>query len=312
MLATLAENGYEDKLTRMLAFSFENFRDRASRDSAVWLYKTYRDAAWYKKAAMSDEKELITLIYILDATFREISNQHETSENKRTNKQVFTILFKEGLVTTYFEKADVDNIIRINTLLEDVKDLDPEIKLNLRNYILDRHPEFKFRGADIREQAPRGLIVTQEKYDEKKKQLSHILEVEVPANSKEIAFALSLGDLRENAEYKAGKERQEILNTTIAKLKDEIDRAQLFDTRSVNTTRVSFGTQIKLRNNGTGTSEIFTILGPWESDPDNKIISYLSPFGNAVMNRKPDETFEFKLNDEKVSYTVVEITAAKL
>jgi transcription elongation factor GreA len=136
------------------------------------------------------------------------------------------------------------------------------------------------------------------------------MEVEVPANSKDIAFALSLGDLRENAEYKAAKEKQEILNSQAAKLKDEIERAQLFDPSGVNTGRVSFGTKVVLYNNASGQDEEYTILGPWESDPANRIISYLSPFGGALLNKKAGEQFNFSINDQKVSYLVKAISAA--
>jgi transcription elongation factor GreA len=138
------------------------------------------------------------------------------------------------------------------------------------------------------------------------------MDVEVPANSKEIAFALSLGDLRENAEYKAAKEKQEILNSTAAKLKEEIERAQIFDPNTVTSDRVSFGTKIVLSNDTTGREEEYTILGPWESDPENRIISYLSPFGNAILNKTSGESFIFSRNDEKLSYTVKQITKAAL
>jgi transcription elongation factor GreA len=133
--------------------------------------------------------------------------------------------------------------------------------------------------------------------------------VEVPANSKEIGFALSLGDLRENAEYKAAKEKQGILESTVTKLKDEIGRAQLFDPGTINLGRVSFGTKVLLANDSNGEKEEYTILGPWESDPDNRIISYLSPLGGAILNKKIGESFNFTINEEKVSYTVQGIQA---
>jgi transcription elongation factor GreA len=155
-------------------------------------------------------------------------------------------------------------------------------------------------------------MVTAAMYEQKQKQLAHIMDVEVPANSKEIAFALSLGDLRENAEYKAAKEKQELLNSTVAKLKDEIERAQLFDPAAVNTNRVSFGTKVTLHNAGDGKEEEYTILGPWESDPDNNIISYLSPFGSAILNREVGEKIDFSINDEKVSYVLKQIEAVQV
>jgi transcription elongation factor GreA len=148
-------------------------------------------------------------------------------------------------------------------------------------------------------------------YAQKQRQLNHIMEEEVPTNSKEIAFALSLGDLRENAEYKAAKEKQEILNSQVAKLKDEIDRAQIFDPASVSTGRVSFGTKAVLVNNANQQKDVFTILGPWESDPANRVISYLSPFGNAMLNKAEGEQFDFSVGEEKVTYTVEAISAVE-
>jgi transcription elongation factor GreA len=190
-----------------------------------------------------------------------------------------------------------------------VKDLDPAIKMGLRKKITEKFNDFKFFGEEEKATVSRGLIVTAEKYEEKQKYLQHILDVEVPTNSKEIAYALSLGDLRENAEYKAAKEKQDILNSTVAKLKNEIERAQLFDKSSLSTGRVSFGTRVTLINQSTGNKEEYVIMGPWESDPDRNIISYLSPFGSKLVNRRVGESFEFIINERKYNYTVSGISA---
>jgi transcription elongation factor GreA len=245
----------------------------------------------------------------LAITYRDLENHRDTSENRKINKQVYTILFKEGVLDKFINNADADTIMRIYTFINDVKDLDPADKLRLRSRILDKYPGFKFLGDVEKTVITRGLMVTAAMYEEKQRQLAHIMEIEVPANSKEIAFALSLGDLRENAEYKAAKEKQEILNSTVAKLKDEIERAQLFDPKTINTNRVSFGTKVALLNNSSGNKEEFTILGPWESDPENRIISYLSPFGGTILNKIVGEVFDFSINNEKISYKVEEITA---
>jgi transcription elongation factor GreA len=309
IVTRLEEAGQQDKLKAMTIDCFENFRDH--KEALVWLYKNAADSGWFRDAGISFEKQLITLIHILDLTYRDIENHRDTTENRKINKQVYAILFKDGTLNSFIDKADDDTIIRLYTFINDVKDLDPQDKLNLRSRILDQHPNFKFFGDAEKTIITRGLMATAAMYEEKQKQLAHIMDVEVPANSKEIAFALSLGDLRENAEYKAAKEKQEILNSTMARLKDEIERAQLFDPGSINTGRVSFGTRVVLRNNTTGKTEEFTILGPWESDPDRNIISYLSPFGGAILNKTVGETCDFSINDETVSYLVEEITAVR-
>jgi transcription elongation factor GreA len=308
IIQNLKSEGHEDKLVGMAAGCFENFRD--NREAVVWFFKNSSAEEWYRKANIPFDRQLISLIHILDISFREIENHRDTTENRKVNKQVYSILFKEKVLNDFIDQADEDTIIRIYTFIEDVKDLDPADKLKLRSRILDKHPNFKFFGDEEKTVITRGLMVTAAMYEEKQKQLARIMEVEVPANSKEIAFALSLGDLRENAEYKAAKEKQEILNSSVAKLKDEIERAQLFDPRSVNASRTGFGTKVVLKNGISGKQEEYTILGPWESDPDNRVISYLSPFGAAMLNRTLGEDFDFSINDEKVPFVVKSISPA--
>ncbi|HOV65073.1 MAG TPA: transcription elongation factor GreA, partial [Spirochaetia bacterium] len=145
-------------------------------------------------------------------------------------------------------------------------------------------------------------------YDAKQKQLQYILEVEIPKNSREIGAAIELGDLSENAEYKAGKEKQEMLNFSVSKLREELDRAQIWNETDIDTSKVSFGTVVRMKNLDTGKEEVYTILGPWESDPEKNIISYLSPFGGNLLNHKEGETLEFTINERTYRYTIIQIS----
>ena len=310
VISALEKEAHTEKLSFMCADCFERFRD--NREAVLWLFKNSSDTAWYKAANISLEKQLITIINILDISYRDIENQNETAENRKISKLAHNILFKDGSIYSFIEEADRDTVTRLSTFINDVRDIDLKDKLTLREKVLARFPDFKFFG-DIEKKSSRGgLIVTLAKYEEKQKRLAHIMEEEVPANSKEIAYALSLGDLRENAEYKAAKEKQEQLNTQVAKLKEEIERAQIFDPSTTNLSKVSFGTKAVLHNNSSGRKEEYTILGPWESDPENNVISYLSPFGNAMLNKAAGDKFEFSIGDEEVSYKVEHISAATI
>ncbi|MDR1046384.1 MAG: transcription elongation factor GreA [Treponema sp.] len=313
IIEDLLAGSYENKLVALVSSSFENIRESSAvRETAVWFFKNAPDTPWFKKAGLSYEKQLITLIHILDISYRDIENHRDTPDNRKVNKQVYSLLFTDKRLIDFIDQGDRDTIMRIFTFIQDVKDLDPADKIELKKQILLKHPDFKFLGDEEKTVITRGLMVTAVKYEEKNRQLAHIMEVEVPANSKEIGFALSLGDLRENAEYKAAKEKQEILNSTVAKLKDEIDRAQIFDPAAVNTNRVSFGTKVVLRSTKKNGREEYSILGPWESDPENNVISYLSPFGSAMLNKVAGEGFDFSANNETVHYVVEEISAVPI
>ena len=309
IISQLEKDGYAEKLTAMTIDCFENFRDR--REAVVWLFKTSSRAEWFRAANISLERQIIVLIHILDLTYRDIENQRETAEARKINKQVYTILFKDGVLGSFIANSDMDTITRIYTFINDVKNLDPQDKINLRSKIQDQHPDFKFFDI-IERKISQGLTVTRVKFEEKQKQLVNIMDVEVPANSKEIEAARLHGDLSENAEYKAAKEKQGILNAMAEKLKEEIERAQIFDPATIDTSRVSFGTIAVLRNETKSRTEEYTILGPWESDPDNNVISYQTPFGKAMLGKSAGEQFSFVSDGEKNSYTVESIRAADL
>ncbi|HRY73222.1 MAG TPA: transcription elongation factor GreA [Spirochaetia bacterium] len=310
MLETLKAAGYEDKLRRMVVDVIENYRDH--REAFIWVVRNLREEPWFKEIGLSYEKILITLVHILDISFKEIESHRDTTENRKINKQIQTILFSEGALETFILDSDSDTVERVYTLVADVKDLDPAIKMRLRRNIMDKWPEFKVSGEEEKTVVSRGLMVTAAKYEEKQKLLQEILETEVPANQKEIAYALSLGDLRENAEYKAAKEKQDELNAKVAKLKNEIERAQIFDKSTLNASKIAFGTVATLVNEATGETETYTILGPWESEPSQNVISYLSPLGKKLLNHKPGESLSFLIHERKFQYKVERIETVKL
>ena len=308
IIHSLLKEGHGEKVARLAVTCFENYRD--CREAAVWLFKNASEEPWFKEVAIPYEKQLLTLIHVLDISYREIENRRDVSENKKLNKLVYTILFKEGVINTYVDSADPETIMRLYTFINDVKDLDPADKMALKTRITKKHPDFKFFGTEEKKVAAIGLITTLAKYQEKQRQLDSIIKVEIPANSKEIEAALLHGDLSENAEYKAAKEKQTQLNSLVTRLSADIDRAQLFDPAQVNTNKVSFGTKVTLVDKNSGKQEEFTILGPWESEPENRIISYLSPFGAAMLNKAVGDDVDFSINEEGLSYTVRAISSA--
>ncbi len=309
MLDALESAGQEEKLKRMAMYVVENYKDM--REAFIWLAKDLKDKPWLKELGIVREKIILTLLHILDITFKEIDSHKDTTENRKINRLVQNILFKEKDLEEFLDEAPQQVTERVYSMLADIKEVDPAIKLDLKKKIGERYPNIKFYDGNERLTVSRGLMVTAAKYEEKKHLLGHIMEVDVPANQKEIAFALSLGDLRENAEYKAAKEKQDELNSKVGKLKNELDRAQIIGPESVDASGISFGTKLTLKNLVSGEEEVFTILGPWESDPENQVISYLSPLGKHLLNHKAGETLNFTINERKFSYKVLKIAKAE-
>ncbi len=305
----LVAHGKLEVIRDLFLGSLEQYRDQ--RDSFVWLVRNVLDESWFAAFAVPMEKVYIACIHLLDISFREIENRRDVSTNRKINKQIQDFLFREERLPAYLMEADVDSITRLYTLVEDVKDLDPSIKIRLKQRIKDKHPGFRFLGEAPEAESVAGrLLVTRSGYESKQKTLRHLLEVEVPQNSREIGAAMAKGDLRENAEYKAALERQDMLNAAAAKLQTELQSAQMFDPSQVDSGSVSFGTRVILKDLGTGADEDYIILGPWESDPNRRVISYLSPLGSRLYNRKLGEELRFTINEKEYHYRIERIETA--
>lgn len=308
MLTSLLNDGQEDKVRQLAVCCFEDYRNY--REAVVYFINKCSDKDWFMQAGISYEKQLITLIHILALAYREIENHVSTVENKKIEKQIIKMLFSGDTLLNYMLDHDADTITRLYTLVDDVKELDPAIKNIMRNRIQEKYPDFKFFSSEQKTVAPVGLIVTARKMNEKKQELERYQTVEIPANSKEIGDAIALGDLSENAEYKAARERQSWLNSRVAKLQEEISEAQVFDPAMVTTSRVSFGTEVTWHDNITDEDKTYTILGPWESFPAKNIISYRSPLGGKLLDAKEGETRKFTANDHEYDITIKSIKIA--
>ncbi len=299
----------EDKtvLVHLYQRMLEHYKDK--REAFIWLARNTEKDDWLTKYNIPFEKVLIGMIKLLDITFREISNRRDVSFNRKINKQIQNFLFKDHILLDFISETEKDSVNRLFSLIYDVKDLDPSIKLEIKSNVIERFPKFKFFESEIKETVSRGLIVTRKSYEDKQKQLQHILEVEIPLNSKEIGEAIEMGDLKENAEYKAGKEKQELLNIAVGKLKEDLERATIFTSNEIDTGVISFGTKVTLFNLKTEKVEIYSFMGPWESNPSENIISYLSPFGNKLWNHKVGDTVSFSINERDYTYRVDKIEA---
>ena len=112
--------------------------------------------------------------------------------------------------------------------------------------------------------------------------LERELKVELP---KEIQRARELGDLRENAEYKAAKERQEIVNARIAMLKKRVGEISMMNLDRIPHDRAGFGSTVHLRSE-TGDTIVYQLVMPEEADAEKGMISTASPIGRAILNKE--------------------------
>jgi transcription elongation GreA/GreB family factor len=156
------------------------------------------------------------------------------------------------------------------------------------------------------------LIVSWESLERKKAELDDVTRNRIPQNTKEIAVARSYGDLRENFEFKAAKQMQAVLMRRKSELEREVDKARGTDFIGADTTTVSIGTIVTLADQAGAESQV-TVLGAWDSDPERKIVAYLSELGAALLGAKVGQTVEARDPETElmVRLTVKEIVAYK-
>ncbi|MDR1192308.1 MAG: GreA/GreB family elongation factor [Verrucomicrobiales bacterium] len=139
------------------------------------------------------------------------------------------------------------------------------------------------------------LVVSLDSLAKRKAELDEIITKKIPDNTRDIAVARSYGDLRENSEFKAAKEMQSVLLRRRAELEAMLLRAQPTDFKAADTGSVNIGTVVGLTDTGSGEQLSYTILGAWDSNPEQGIISYLTPVAQALHKKNLGETADLTL-----------------
>jgi transcription elongation GreA/GreB family factor len=94
------------------------------------------------------------------------------------------------------------------------------------------------------------------------------------------------GDLRENFEYHAARQKHEYLSARIATISDELSRTKTLDPTKIDTAEVRVGAKVRLRDLATGAERDATILGPWDSKPEENVYSYQSDFAERLLGAR--------------------------
>ncbi|MBP5358027.1 MAG: transcription elongation factor GreA [Treponema sp.] len=323
ILDTLLKNGKQDMLKKLVKKSFDEYKN--NRDAVIYFFANNREDDWYKEADIPYEKQLVTLINIISVCFREVKNHVNTTDNKKTIKQANALLFEEKTdkgpknnVLDYIMDKDVETISRMFTLVndnlgeKDTSAIEPKYRDKLKAEILGKYPDFKFQEAEIKQEVQKGLMVTAKMLDVKKAHAEKLEKEILPQIAREVSEAREKGDLSENAEYDEAKKAQRLANDELNRLKNDLSQAITFDPATVDTHAVSFGTTVTFRDNIANKDVTYTILGPWESDPNQGIISYLSPLGEHLLDATVGENRTFSINTNSYNLTVTSIVPAKL
>ena len=149
--------------------------------------------------------------------------------------------------------------------------------------------------------------ITKEGYNALMKELKFFKEKERPKIIKEIGEARGHGDISENAEYEAAKDKQGILEARIKDLEYRLSMAEIIDPSTLSHDRIAFGAKVRLLNVETDEEETYQLVGPDESDVAQKKISVYSPLGHALLGKQVDDSVMVEAPKGVIEYEVLEI-----
>ncbi len=294
--------------SKLLVKSLSNSLDEQTLKAPVllWLLK-FRELAKFKDLL----KDLINP-RLLTAVFSAIdyeSLQNATSrriplaEILSDDKELLPDILSKG---TAENAQDLAQALLLNPGFEDLS------KRSLLARFIKRYPEIQdildggasnstSSGKTITDDS---LIVSQTSYDQKIADLDELTKVKIPENSLAIEAAREHGDLRENAEYHMAKDEQKVLLARQSELQTDIMRAKPTDFTDAPTDSIGIGSIVELIDQANGKTQTYTVLGAWDSNPEQNILSYLTPLGQILLGKKIDDLVETDVEGNVQSWKV--------
>ena len=149
--------------------------------------------------------------------------------------------------------------------------------------------------------------MTQKAYDRLRAEIEELDNVIMPQIAEDIATARAEGDLKENAEYHAQREKQGMTQARINERKDKISRAIIVDPSQIPRDQVAFGATVKVLDVDIDDEEEITLVGEGDEDYDNGRYKITSPIGRGLLGKKVGETAQIAVPKGTLNFKVLEI-----
>lgn len=273
----MAKNGQGDTLRLALERSISEH----SLSSAALCWLCEDRVGWFSE--LLDHKVAPAIIAALE----------RDAHNERKERKLHDIFVNDPeLVTELLADASNEELrdfmrkLLLTTVFEDLN------RRSVLGKIVRVYPDLQTLITGTGEQKDESLIVSWESLERKKNELDELVNKKIPENVKEIQIARDYGDLRENFEFKAAKEMQRVLGRRRAEAERDLALARGTDFATADDSQVSIGTIVTVRELKDGRTDVYTILGAWDGDPDKGIISYLSALAKALLGHKVGEQLE--------------------
>lgn len=250
------------------------------------------------------ERDDLSDILIVEWLFKLIqqSSRSSNEQGKKIITKARDILKKEDfqLIENAVMNAALAQAKLILTWIAEYEAFSSVQKSELRTRLIRLKPELVVTEKQDKIISDR-IYVSSKSFVERQKQRDHLMNTELPNIVKEIQRAAAMGDLSENFEYISARNKHKEITGKISQLDQELSTARIIEQQNLNTEQAGIGTRLTLKN--INQELILSILGPWDSNPDMNIISYLSPLGATILGKKIGD----KVTYHDQEYEIMEI-----
>ncbi len=230
--------------------------------------------------------------------------EQDQLQEKRSNRLGDFLLSDKKLILKLLDSADIETVKDLTRALQFSSCFEDVDKRSLLARIVKAYPAVQSLISGDQKKEDESILVSWKSLERRQAELDELIKKKIPENSKEIAIARSYGDLRENHEYKAAKEMQKVLMRQREELEGQLNLAKGTDFRDLPKDRVAVGSKVHLTNLENNEQETYSILGAWDGDADQRIISYLSPLGKAMLDRQKGEEVTFETESGNKIYRI--------
>ncbi len=301
LLLTIDQNPLRDYIFGEL--SHPETREELKRKlEDLWVHPSrYPDVfVWYFQKIMTQsdlpyaDKEGKNRFF--EALFVLLNFVEQSTEHRELVKKINTILTQGrfAIVREIMQGASVETLqefLLLASKCHSLSDHDQKILHSLAEVVQPSMARTRKKQDSVSESTV--IWTTEEGLKKVKDRMQQIATVETVQNAKEIETARSHGDLRENAEFKSALEKRDRLQSELKGLSDQVNRARIITKADIVTDEAGVGCVVEFKNQD-GKTLIYTLLGPWDADPNLGILSFQSKLAQEMKGLTVGDKFKFQ------------------
>ncbi len=289
-------------------------RPTASPDVLCWLWRarladTRNARTLAELPGLGTGAVIEALLELMDATGRMTALSDDKRLRKTIESAQETMALQDGRpVRDHIDTLDKAGARALKERIEAASGLPPSTRTTLLTHLRGAHPEIFVESAKPWEEDV--YYTTESGLTRRQGELDHLVQDALPAVAKQIGEAASHGDLSENAEYTAALEKRDQITSNATRIEGELAKAKVIEPEMTRTQFVNIGTRVTMRDLDSGEETAYAFLGVWDSDPDNRILSYKAPLALAFMGSVPGDVVEYGEDGDRRRWEVLTVEAA--